>query len=99
MLEIPPALDQIAHLNVESQPAPVFARTARVLPQTAAFNDHRAFELDALDRPVAHVALADRDCRRDSVFRRPSTPAATFDALDNEPPVGLGMHAKKHHRT
>src|SRR5439155_14873827 len=57
-----------------------------------------AFELDALDRAVAHVALADRDGGGLAVFARPSAPSPAFDALHDEAALGLRMHAKEYDR-
>src|SRR5207248_1597379 len=62
------------------------------------FHQHRAFELDALDRAVAHVALADRDGGGLAVLCRPSAPAAAFDALYDEAALGLRVHAKEYDR-
>src|SRR5438105_3615521 len=73
------------------------SRAARILAQPAALHQHRAFELDALDRAVAHVALADRNGGGFAVLRRPSAPAAAFEALHHETPPGLRMHPEKDH--
>ena len=66
-------------------------------PQRAALDHHRAFQLDALDRAVAHVALADRDRAGLAVLERPAAPAAALDALHHEAALGLGMGAEEHH--
>src|SRR5262249_20042468 len=58
LLEVPPSLDQVAHAHIEPEPPAIFAAPARILTQSPAFHQHRAFELDPLDRAVAHVALA-----------------------------------------
>ncbi len=80
------------------RPPRYFAGAAGILPQPAAFYHHRAFDLDALDRAVAHVALAHRDGGGLAVLGRPAAPAAAFDALHHEAALGLGMHAEEHHR-
>src|SRR5690242_4084224 len=64
MLEVPLALDQVAHLHVDAEAAAEFAGAAGVRAQAPRLDQHRAFQFDALDRAVAHVALADRDGRR-----------------------------------
>ena len=97
LLEIPAALDQVAHLHVEPEPAAMPAGAAGILAQAAALDQHRAFELDAFDRAVAHVALAHRHGGRLAVLGRPAAPAAAFDALDDETALALGMHAEEHH--
>src|SRR5262245_4826353 len=95
LLEIPAPVDQIAHMHVDAEPAAIFAGAAGVAPQRTAFHQHRALELDALDRAVAHIALAYRDRRGLAVLERPAAPAATFDALHHEAAFGFGMHAEE----
>src|SRR5882672_6611088 len=98
LLEVPAPLDQVAHAHVDAEPATVLPRAAGIPAQRAAFHQHRAFELDALDRAVAHVALADRDGGGLAVLAGTAAPAAAFDALDHEAALGLRVHAEKHHR-
>src|SRR5262249_22159456 len=97
LLEIPLALDQVAHAHVEPEPAAQLAGAAGVRPQPAAPHQHRALELDALDRAVAYVALAHRDGGRDAVLERAPAPAAAFQALHDEAPPGLGVLPEEHH--
>src|SRR6516165_477976 len=80
MLEIPFSLDQVAHVHVDAQPAAIFSGTAGIRAQRAGLDQDRAFELDAFDRTVAHVALAHRHRSGFAVFERAATPAAAFDA-------------------
>src|SRR5712691_1803240 len=98
LLEIPLALDQIAHAHVDAEPAAELAGAAGILPQLPAFDHHRAFKLDAFDRAVAHVALADRDRAGRPVLERPAAPAAALDALHHEAPPGRGMGPEEYHR-
>src|SRR5262249_21360029 len=84
VLDMPPAYDQLAEVHGDAGPAAVFAGAAGIAAQRAALHQHRAFELDALDRAVAHVALADRDGRGLAILERPAAPAAAFDALHHE---------------
>src|SRR5438105_15399400 len=93
LLEIPPPLDQVAHPHVEAEPAAILAGAAGIPAQRAAFHQHRAFELDTLDRSVAHVALAHRDGGGFAVLERTPAPAAAFDALHHEAAAGLGVRA------
>src|SRR5579883_27900 len=97
VLEIPLALDQVAHPHVDAESAAKFARAAGITPQPAALHQHRTLELDPFDRAVAHVALAHRDRRRLAVLRWPPAPAAAFEALHHEAPVGLRVDAEEHH--
>ena len=62
---------------------------ARIVPQLARLDHHRAFQLDAFDRAVAHVALAHRHRAGLAVLERPPAPAAALDALHHEAPLGL----------
>src|SRR5262249_31004171 len=89
-LEIPFALDQVAHPHVDAEAAAMLAGAAGIGAQRAAFDQHRALELDPFDRAVAHVALAHRDGAGFAVLERPPAPAAALDALHHEPPVGPG---------
>ena len=60
---------------------------------------HRALQLDALDRAVAHVALADRDGAGLAVLERPAAPAAALDALHDEARAwSSGCDAEEHDR-
>src|SRR6516165_4091960 len=97
-LEIPFPFDQVAHAHIDAEAAAIFPRTAGIRAQRAALDQNRAFELDAFDRTVAHVALAHRHRAGLAVFERPAAPAAPFDALHDEAPVGLRMDAEEHHR-
>src|SRR4029077_21290785 len=74
VLEIPLALDQVAHPHVDAEPAAEFTGAARAGAQAPALDQHRAFQFDALDRAVAHVALAHRHGRRLAVLGRPPAP-------------------------
>src|SRR4029079_7311211 len=96
--EIPFALDEVLHLHVDAEPAAEFSRAAGIGPQRAALHHHRAFQLDAFDRAVAHVTLADRDRAGLAVLERPAAPAAALDALHHEAALGLGVGAEEHHR-
>src|SRR5262249_47325521 len=96
-LEIPFPLDQVAHAHIDAEAAPIFSRAAGIRAQRAALDQARAFELDAFDRTVAHVPLAHRHRAGLAVFERPAAPAAAFDALHDEAPVGLRMRAEEHH--
>src|SRR5215467_14348537 len=95
LLEVPVPLDQILDLHVDAEPAAVLASAAGILAQRAAFDHDRAFELDAFDRAVAHVTLADRDSGGFAVLARAPAPAAAFDALHHEAALGLGMQAEE----
>ncbi len=97
-LEIPFAFDQVCLPYVDAEPAAILAGAAGIRAQGAPFDQHRAFELDAFDRPVAHVALTHRDRAGLAVLIRPATPAAALEALHHEAPVGLRMGAKEHDR-
>src|SRR5262249_36744586 len=97
-LEIPFPFDQGSHPHGDAEAAAIFSRAAGIRAQRAALDQDRAFELDAFDRTVAHVALAHRHRAGFAVFERPAAPAAAFDALDDEAPVGLRMRAEEHHR-
>src|SRR6185312_14829718 len=97
-LEIPLALNQVAHFHVEPEPAAVPPGATGIPPQCPAFDQHRALEFDTLDRAVAHVALAYRDGRGLAVLERPAAPPATFDALHDKAALGLGVQPKEHDR-
>src|SRR5262249_56711944 len=81
-----------------AEPTGILAGAARMAAQRAALDQHRAFELDALDRAVAHVALAHRNRGWLAVLGGPSAPAAALDALHHEAALGLGMDAEEHDR-
>src|SRR5712672_2889442 len=98
VLEIPFALDQVAHPHVDAEPAAEFSGAAGTRPQAPPLDQHRAFELDALDRAVAHVALAHRHGRGLAILGRSAAPAAAFQALHHEALIGFRMHAEKHDR-
>src|SRR5262245_62683104 len=70
LLEIPAPIDQVAHMHVDAEPAAIFAGAAGIAPQRAALDQNRAFELDAFDRAIAHVALTDRYGRGLAVLER-----------------------------
>src|ERR1700688_1615014 len=82
--EIPFALDQVAHMDVDAEAAAMPAGAAGVRAQRAALHHHRTFELDAFDRAVAHIALAHRYGAGFAILAGPSTPAAALDALHHE---------------
>src|SRR6185503_1027775 len=84
LLEIPTAFDEVAHLRVDAEPAAMLTRAGGVGAQCAALHHHRAFQFDALDRAVAHVALTDGDRAGLAVLERPSAPAAALNALHHE---------------
>src|SRR4051794_38316830 len=88
-LEIPFALNQVAHFHVEAESAPIPPGATGILPQRPAFDQHRTLELDPLDRAVAHVALAYRDGRGLAVLERPAAPPAAFDTLHDKAALGL----------
>src|SRR5262249_10957805 len=79
--EVPTPFARVAPGQGEPEPAAMLAGAAGILAQRAALDQHRALELDALDRAVAHVALAHRHGGGLAVLVRPSAPAATLDAL------------------
>ena len=56
--QAPAAFLQRPHLQAQAQAAAEFAGSAGVRQQVALLDDDRALLLDALDRRVAHVALA-----------------------------------------
>src|SRR5215470_7952963 len=98
LFEVPAPLDQVAYMHVDAESAAILAGAAGVAPQRAAFDQHRALELDALDRAVAHVALADRHGRGLAILERSATPAAAFDALHHEAALSLWVHAEEYDR-
>src|SRR4029453_19647633 len=97
-LEIPFPLDQVAHAHVDAEAAAILAGPTGIGAQCARLDQDRAFELDAFDRAVAHVALAHRHRAGLAVLERPPAPAAAFDALHHEAALGLRMYAEEHHR-
>src|SRR5262249_51963244 len=94
-LKIPFPFDQVAHAHVDAQTAAIFSRPAGVRPQSPALDQDRAFELDAFDRAVAHVALAHGHRAGLAVLEWPPAPAAPFDALDHETAIGPRMRAEE----
>src|SRR6516165_1624836 len=96
--EIPFALDQIAHAHIDAEAAAIFAGAAGIRAQRAALHQHRAFELNAFDRAVAHVPLADRDRAGLAVLERAAAPAAALDALHHETAFGLRFDAEEYDR-
>src|SRR5579862_2332959 len=97
VIEIPAALDQIAPAGLDAEAAAMLAGTAGIDAQRPAFHHHRAFQLDAFDRGIAHVALANRNRAGLAVFRRSPAPTAALDALDDETAFCLRMDAEKDH--
>src|SRR5262249_58428059 len=95
-LKIPFPFHKIAHAHVNPQPAAIFSRPAGVRPQRPALDQDWAFELDAFDRAVAHVALAHGHRAGLAVLEWPPAPAAPFDALDHETAISLRMRAEEH---
>src|SRR6185437_5394190 len=83
-MHVPAALDEVADLDIEAQPAAELAGPAGIGPEAAALDEHRGLHLDRLDRAVAHIALAHRYRGRFAVLGRTSAPAAALDALDDE---------------
>src|SRR5262249_23090632 len=72
LAEIPAALDEIAHLELDAETAAIFAGAARILAEAALLDHHRAFQFDRLNGAVAHIALADRDRAGFAVLMRPA---------------------------
>src|SRR5207302_3947032 len=97
-LEVPFPVDEVAQLEVDAQAAAELARARRIAAQRARLHQYRALHLDALDRAVAHVALADGDRGRFAVLEGTAAPAAAFDALHHEAAPGLRVNAEEHHR-
>src|SRR5580704_17278899 len=98
MIEIPATVDQIAHASIEAEATAMFTGAAGVSTQPAAFYHNGALQLDALDRGIAHVALADRNAAGCAVLERAAAPAAAFDALYDKAALGFRMHAEEHAR-
>src|SRR3984957_14141284 len=96
--EVPAALDQVAHAQIDAEAAAELSGAARIPAQHALLDQHRRLQFDALERAVAHVALADRDRARFAILMRPSAPAAAFEALHDTALAGLRIDPEEHHR-
>src|SRR5712691_4242390 len=94
-LEVPLSVDEVAHVHIDAETSPELAGAGGVAAQRARFHEHRAFQLDALDRAVAHVPLAYRYGRRFAVLEGPAAPAAAFYALHDETPFRLRVNTEE----
>src|SRR6185437_14855133 len=74
---------EIAHGGALAEAAAELAGAARAFAQRALLDHERRFQLDGLDRRIAHVALADRDGGGFAVLIGAGTPAAALDRLED----------------
>src|SRR5262249_46296275 len=94
--DVPTAGDEIAHLDVEAEPAAELAGARRIGSHSALFDDDREALLQRFDRAVAHIALADGAGRGRTVLIGPAAPAATFCTLHDEALAALVEAEERH---
>src|SRR6185312_246766 len=94
---VPAPGDEVAHFDVEPEPAAELAGAGRIRAQLALLDDDRKALLQGFDRAVAHIALADRAGGRWPIFHRPAAPAAALGALHDEALAGRGIGAEERH--
>ena len=94
-MQIPSALDQIAHAEIDAEAAAKFARASGIGTQRSLFDQNGTLEFKALDRAIADVALTNRNGGRFAVLERPAAPSAAFQALHHESLARPGIHPEE----